>query len=101
MNKKKFNKENIYIIDGKTLIKIVSLVKDMKSLTLSQAEMDGYNMDELYYISKVFDNILDNLFATKNFSESKIQVLRHFKIIYIIFISYPNSLVVSSGSFHT
>jgi hypothetical protein len=72
MNKKKFNKENIYIIDGKTLIKIVSLVKDMKSLTLSQAEMDGYNMDELYYISKVFDNILDNLFATKNFSELKL-----------------------------
>ena len=35
MNKKKFNKENIYIINGKTLIKIVGLVKDMKSLTLS------------------------------------------------------------------
>tara|TARA_E500000331_G_C17122314_1_gene654409 strand:+ start:635 stop:931 length:297 start_codon:yes stop_codon:yes gene_type:complete len=72
MYKKKFNKENIYIINGKTLIKIIGLVRDMKSLTLSQAEMDGYGVDELYYITKVFDDLLDNLFATKNFSELKL-----------------------------
>jgi len=41
-------------------------------LTLSQAEMDGYGVDELYYITKVFDDLLDNLFATKNFSELKL-----------------------------
>ena len=34
--------------------------------------MNNITDDELYYITKVFDDLLDNLFATKNFSELKL-----------------------------